>query len=275
MSQRKVNLSSAGLTSLFSGGSTGTSPILTQAASNLLAGMSTGTMLQGAQGTHPDDISSNSITVLVLGIDRSGSVKQYEDEIRQSYNDAIKEMKGSKEADNILVSVYSFGQGVTCIHAPLPLSQAHKLDTSNYVADDGYTDLYKCYIEMIGAGVAFFKQLIDESVANRLITAIITDGDNNPYDRDPKWSASNCAIINQPAKGMAEKQINAFIGVGDAANFKAIANQMGITEVLENKARGAGQFRKIFRQLSKSTIQASATKIQASGQGMSSSYFVT
>jgi hypothetical protein len=166
----------------------------------------------------------------------------------------VKSFVDSKQRDSILLGQWRLYDPKP-YHSYLPVSQATLLDASNYRADAPSTPLYDRWIDAVTANVAYAQQLRAAGTPVRSICVVLTDGgDNSSTHR-----ATDCLKLNTDLL-KSEQFVLAFIGIGDAAEFKRIAKSMGIPagSVLV-AGSSASEMRRVFRLLSQSVIRASQT----------------
>lgn len=203
-----------------------------------------------------DKLENEHNTLISLGIDESGSMSGYTDVMRDNIRKMKESLLGSKEQDEMLVSITRFAGGIQ--------SSGFQLvdDIENTYAPSGMTCLYDSILVMKQQLTQYMAQLKSNGVRCKGVVCIFSDGDDT----------ASQSTIRQAADAVAEMQkeeiIVAFVAFGDDA--KGIADQLGVSKdnVLEVSA-SESELRKCFDCISKSAISSS----KAFGQGQSSNSF--
>lgn len=213
-------------------------------------------MIAGAKGIDSENLEESAYTTVTLIIDKSSSIGFWdlEQAIRDGVNEMVDALQGSKEKDEILLSIWAFDSSQHIIHSFVGLDDAVKLDNSNY-RSGGTTALYDTYIKAVGANLAYAQNLRDaEGASVRSVVIVFTDG----YDVGSQNSAGDCLKAGRKALA-TETLIVGFVGVGEECEFRPIGQSMGIPDncILEQKSTSGSEIRKVFQVLSESIIRSS------------------
>jgi hypothetical protein len=235
------------------------------ASSQLLSGDLGTVVIAGADGMATEDIATSDVTLVTVLIDASSSIasRGLEQAVRDGQNLLLDAFAASKEKDAILMALWTFNNELTVHHAYVPVEDGVRLDQNNY-AGVGGTRLYDTWIDALTANVAYAQRLRDSGTPCKSIVVVITDGE----DYGSRRSARDCLKISRDL--VATEQFTlAFVGVGDAVDFRSVAKQMGVPEanIAVQTDATPSTLRQIFRMVSQSAIRASRAKIAPGGVG--------
>ncbi len=229
-----------------------------------------GIQIQAGLGVSVDDVSASEVTLVTLLVDDSGSIDIAGNEqvVRDGCNEIIDALGKSKQSDSILISIRCLNGKV--ITPYVPLSQAPRLDASNYRADGG-TPLYDQSVVICGQVIAKRQEFTDGGVACRAVTALVSDGADLHSRRN---SANDVAIV---VKDMLLTESHILIGVGiddGHTNFRKVFGDMGIDDKwVLTPGNNSSEIRRAFAVVSQSAVRASqgaAGFSQAAGAGFTS-----
>lgn len=199
-----------------------------------------------AANTSIDEIDSENINLIFVGIDASGSMATYKQDMRNALNNFKDALNDSKEADEILIARADFADFVQ-IGGYKKISE---FDT-NY-ATFGMTALY----ETIYEGVDKLKQYRDflkqEGMRVKTVFAIFSDGLDNYSQHDMSEARQQIEYLN------SEEIVTAFISFGGASTN--VARDLKFRNILDVNS-SASELRKAFNCLSKSVIENSKSAV--------------
>jgi hypothetical protein len=240
------------------------SGILSPQTSSLLSGNLGPVVVAGAAGLAMEDIVSSDVTLITILIDASSSIaySSLEQAIRDGQNTLLDAFASSKESDAILVSLWTFNTSQRVVHSYVPVDQARRLDTKNYNGT-GCTVLYDTWCDALAANVAYAQQLRDSGTPCRSVVVVITDGEDTGSQRTRR----DCRRVSKDLLA-SEQFVLAFVGVGDATNFRTIAKDMGVPDgcVAVQKDANPTTLRKVFQMVNQSAIRASQGLIGSGAQ---------
>lgn len=127
-------------------------------------------------------LGASEYTLVNIGIDVTGSVNTFEDQLRDCLIAAVESCKKSPRSENLLVRAFLFSTelsgGIHELHGFLPLAD---IDTGAYgkFKTGGLTPLYDAIYSSVGSTNAYAKQLSDNDFMSNGINIIITDGGDN------------------------------------------------------------------------------------------------
>lgn len=199
-----------------------------------------------AQNTAIDDLESENVNLMLIGIDGSGSMSSYRNDMMQCLTDFKDALENSKEVNEILVARADF---------------ASDIDIGGYKAIDefdtsfsagGCTAMYDAVVEGSAKMLEYRKYLRDQGVRVKCVFAIFSDGYENGSKADVAAARQAIANLNR------EEITTAFISFGSDA--KVEAQKLGFVNMLE-VGSSASELRKAFNCLSKSVIESSKSVV--------------
>lgn len=225
--------------------------------------------LAGCIGIDPESVDSEEITLVCVMLDASGSMETHKPELIKAYNDLfLKPIKGAKNADSIMISLWSFAnQDVNLIHSYKPATQCNGISSSEY-NPDGSTPLWKAVFYGMTGILEYGNRLISNGTRVKRIVLVISDGEEN---------SSGKFVTSMQLKKFSQEMLStetcilSYIFMGNDADGAKYAKEIGFPEkhrLTEDTQRGGDSvIRRIFGTLSSSVITASQSKISASGLG--------
>jgi len=198
------------------------------------------------ENTSVEEIDNESVNLIFVGIDKSGSMGLYEDDMRKSLTEFKEALENSKEVDELLVARADFD---------------HESDIGGYkkvsefdvnYTTGGGTALYDLIMEGEGKLTDYMQFLKDQGMRVKAVFAIFTDGQDEHSKNVLSDAKNSVSILN-------DKEITtAFISFG--GNAKGIGNALGFKNMLDVSS-SASELRKAFNCLSKSVIESSKSVI--------------
>jgi len=198
------------------------------------------------ENTSIDDIDNESINLIFVGIDKSGSMFPYKNDMISSLIEFKSALGSSKEVDEMLVARADFNGDIT-------VGGYKKVSDFNTDYDaNGLTSLYDVVVEGTDKLVAYMDYLKQQGMRVKAVFAIFTDGE----DTSSKKVVSDA---KNKIKELNDREITtAFISFsGDAMKE---ATRLGFTNVLP-VGSSATELRKAFNCLSKSVIESSKSVV--------------
>lgn len=238
--------------------------VLSAGTSSLLTGHLGEVVIAGAAGMDAEEIMTSDVTLVTVLIDASSSIgdRRLEQAVREGQNALLDALSGSREADSVLVALWTFADRHQVVHSYVPVEDAVRLDAKNYSAG-GMTMLYDAWCDALAANVAYAQQLRDGGTPVRSVVVVVTDGE----DTGSRRSQAACARISRDLLA-SEQFVLAFVGVGNDVDFRAVARGMGVPEgciTVQSNATPSG-LRQAFHMVSQSAIRASQGLIQPGAQ---------
>jgi hypothetical protein len=195
------------------------------------------------ENTAIDDLETEAVNLVFLGIDQSISMQRFERDMALSLNDFKEAITNSKEVDEMLIARANFNNNDIVIGG---YKKIQDLDT-NY-STSGNTPLYDVVCEGTEKLTQYMKFLKDEGMRVKAVFAIFSDGEDTS-------SHHHVSAAKQCVDRLNNMEITtAFISFGDKA--VAEAQRLGFKNI-ETFDSTASELRKAFNVLSKSVIEAS------------------
>jgi len=135
-------------------------------------------------GVRPENLESTEYTLVSIVVDKSGSVQGFRNELVDSIKAVIESCKHSPRAENLLVRVVFFNEGMEEIHGFLPLADIN-LSAYESLRPYGCTALFDATFESVGSVLRYSQDLQDQEMDVNGICVIITDGEDNDSKMTP------------------------------------------------------------------------------------------
>ena len=198
------------------------------------------------ENTSVEDIDSENINLIFLGIDQSGSMSSFSSDMIHSLNEFKDALTNSKEADEILVARANFEDFIDIGG----YKKIVEFDTAFRAG--GCTAMY----DAITVGTEKLKEyrqyLRDQGVRVKAVFAIFSDGLDNVSNCGFSDAKNSIDFLNN------EEITTAFISFGGAATNEA--KDLGFRNILDVTS-SASELRKAFDCLSKSVIESSKSVV--------------
>lgn len=194
------------------------------------------------ENTSVEEIDSENINLIYIGIDQSGSMFSYGGDMAHSLMEFKDALSSSKEADEILVARANFEDTIN-VGGYKKISE---FDISFSVG--GCTAMYDAITEGTDKLKEYRKYLKDQGVRVKAVFAIFSDGLDNSSNSSFSQAKSAIDFLNN------EEITTAFISFGGAAT--KVAQDLGFRNILDVTS-SASELRKAFNCLSKSVIESS------------------
>lgn len=235
----------------------GNDGIISPQSAGILTGALGQLVVSGASGHAAENIKASEVTLFTLALDKSSSIHDsgLEDAIREGQHTVLDGLKDAKGSDEILVAQWLFNEGRSLLHSYVPVSDAVRLDKTNYRAH-GATSLYDTVLDAVAANIAYAHDLENGAfpTPTRSVFVVLTDGE----DVGSHHRVSDVhKVVTDLVK--SEKFIVGFVGVGDERRFRDIGKQMGFPDgcILVEKSMTAKGVRAALQMVSRSARLAS------------------
>lgn len=200
-----------------------------------------------AENTSVDDLESENVNLMMIGIDCSGSMGHYTSDMMQCLADFKDALNNSKEVNEILVARADFNDAVNIGG----YKAIDEFDTKFYAS--GCTAMYDTIVKGSEKMLEYRKYLRDQGVRVKCVFAIFSDG----YENGSRYA--NVSAAKKAIENLNNEEITtAFISFGDEA--KVEAQRLGFMNLLE-VGSSASELRKAFNCLSKSVIESSKSVV--------------
>lgn len=195
-----------------------------------------------AENTSIEEIDSENINLIFLGIDQSGSMNAFSTDMEQSLEEFKDALIHSQEAEEILVARANFKNAID-------IGGYKKID--EFDADfqaAGCTAMYDAIVEGTEKLKEYRQYLREQGVRVKAVFAIFSDGLDTSSANGFSDAKRSIEFLN------GEEITTAFISFGGAATEEA--KNLGFRNILDVTS-SAGELRKAFNCLSKSVIESS------------------
>ncbi len=198
------------------------------------------------ENTAVDELDCENINLIFLGIDQSGSMDVYKQEMRQALTGFRDALKNSKEADEILVARANFDSEI----AVGGYKRIEEFDTGFTAC--GCTAMYDAVVEGTKKLKEYREFLKNEGMRVKAVFAVFSDGDDNDSVNTFGDAKRAVEFLN------GEEITTAFISFGGKAT--KVAKDLGFRNMLDVSS-SASELRKAFQCLSKSVIESSKSVV--------------
>lgn len=238
--------------------------MLSAGTASMLSGHLGPIVLAGAAGTSADQIAAAEVLLFTVLLDGSSSIAQRRltGAVCDGYGTLLDALVGSREADSVLVALWTFNQSARVVHSYVPVRDATRLDVGSW-RPQGMTNLYDAWCDALAANVAYAAQLRASGTPCRSVVVVLTDGEDTGSRRRP----ADCARLAKDLLA-SEQFVLAFVGVGKDSDFRQVAADMGVPDgsvAVKDDATPAA-LRSVFQLVSRSAIRASQGRIQTGPQ---------
>ncbi len=161
-------------------------------------------------GTRIEKLTSTNVTLVDIGLDVTGSVQGFEDELKKMLQACVDGCRSSPHSENIMVRASfissRFPGGTSEIHGFKPLAD---IDTSQYpdVKAYGMTPLCDACYSSVGSINAYGGQLADQDYGVNAISFVITDGDDNAS------TTTEAMVKAEKKKAVSGEKLESFLGI--------------------------------------------------------------
>jgi uncharacterized protein YegL len=196
--------------------------------------------------TSIDEIDSENINLIFVGIDKSGSMGHFEQDMIKALGDFKSALTDSKEADEILVARADFSDYTTVGG----YKRITEFDTTYRTS--GCTAMYDTIVDGTDKLREYREFLKNEGMRVKAVFAIFSDGLDNTSRNDFSKAKRAVEYLN------GEEIVTAFISFGGEAT--QTAKDLGFRNILDVSS-SASELRKAFNCLSKSVIENSKSAV--------------
>lgn len=198
------------------------------------------------ENTSVDEIDSENINLIFVGIDCSGSMARFESDMRKALTDFKDALINSKEADEILIARADFADNIS-VGGYKKISE---FDT--YYGANGMTAMYDTIVEGVDKLEQYRNFLKQEGMRVKAVFAIFSDGEDTSSIKSMAEARQKIEYLN------GEEIVTAFISFGGAAT--QTAKNLKFKNILDVSS-SASELRKAFNCLSKSVIENSKSAV--------------
>lgn len=193
--------------------------------------------------TSIDDIGGDSVTLMFLGVDQSGSMISFAQDMRNQLSEFKDSLTNSKEVDDIIIARADFWHNTINISG---YKKVQQLDV-RFMADGG-TPLYDAIVTGEEKLIEYMNFLKTNGMRVKAVFAIFSDGEDNTSTNKLKNAVKSIENLND------KEIITAYIAFGSEGIPEA--KRLGFKNILE-VGKSASELRKAFGCLSKSVSETS------------------
>jgi hypothetical protein len=210
-----------------------------------------------AESLGAKESSAETLLVSVL-VDDSGSIgPEHAPAVRDGHNRMIQAAARHQSTAAVSFHTRYFTKGLLSPYRPVAATVA--LTPQNYTPDAGYTPLYEQSVVILGSVIAKARELASTGCRVRTFTLLLTDGLNNSGTS----TANDVKCLVTDMLEFANNHIVAGMGIGDAATFRQVFNDMGIPDRWILTAASTDQeIDATFRRIERSLTLAAASELE-------------
>lgn len=133
----------------------------------------------GFSGKRIDDLGASEYTLVVIAVDRSGSVHGFDSQLETALKQVVKSCRHSPRADNLMLRVVLFNHNLSELHGFKPLTECNVDDYTGTITPGGGTALYDAAHNIIESASRYGRDLAAQHYEANAITFVLTDGCEN------------------------------------------------------------------------------------------------
>jgi len=126
-----------------------------------------------------DDLGASEYTLGLVIVDVSGSVTPFRMEIEGAIKEIVRSCRHNPRADNMMLRVVFFDDGVTEFHGFKPLTECNEDDYNGCVQIGGMTALYDASYSGIKSATQYGEDLTKQDFDVNAAVFVVTDGQDN------------------------------------------------------------------------------------------------
>jgi hypothetical protein len=219
----------------------------------------------GYSAVRPDKLGATEYTLVNVVCDKSGSVTGFRAELEKAVKEVVKGCKFSPRADNLLLRVVLFDQGLQEVHGFKPLADCNESDYDNLIPSGGSTALYDTAQNCIEATNNYAAQLAGQDFLVNALTVVLTDGDDNASTYGTKHVAAELtkAVSGEKLESMVSILVGCNTSTTLSSYLQKFKDDVGFTQYVDIGKADAKSLAKLAKFVSKSITSQS----QALGTG--------
>jgi cobalamin biosynthesis Co2+ chelatase CbiK len=193
-----------------------------------------------------DDIETEHVNLVMVGVDESGSMSSYVKEMEKCLGEFKEAISNSKETDSILVCRGNFNQDID-------IQGYKKIDDFDVMYKaEGMTKLFDIIVEGGKKLEDYVEYLKNNGTRVKVVFSIFSDGEDTASYNSLASAKSMIESLNQ------KEYTTAFISFGGAS--AQIAKYLGFANIL-SVGSSVSDLRHAFNQLSKSVVSSSKSVV--------------
>ncbi len=219
--------------------------------------------IAGCGGVDIEEIDSEEVTLVTVIIDASSSMLDFASDVLTQYKDQFLDpLRGAKNAESILVSVWVFSTGgmdkVRLVHGYTPVPECQDLTSADY-SPNGMTPLRDAVMKGVTGLVNYGQTLRDNGTRTKSIALVLSDG----WENASRVSGVKVKRLSEDVL-RAQEFVLSYIYFGDQADGDKAAKDIGfpphhrLTENLD-----ASGIRRALGTVSASVISTSQSVVSA------------
>lgn len=163
-----------------------------------------------------DSLGATEYTLATIVMDGSGSVSPFWQQIQLGLKEVVQACRRSPRADNLMLRVVVFSDGVDEIHGFKPLPDCNEIDYDALPFPGGSTALFDASYSAVKATTDYGRKLTEAQFSVNGAVYILTDGDDNRSKTTAKMVGE--AIREARTTEAMESIVPVLIGVNTDVN---------------------------------------------------------
>jgi uncharacterized protein YegL len=223
----------------------------------------------GYSATRIDSLGATEYTLATVVCDVSGSTSPFKRDMEQGIKSILRACVNSPRADNLLVRLVEFDDGLNELHGFKLLDSVNESDYDDILSLGGTTALYDAAENAISATAHYGEKLAQNDFSANAIVFVITDGCDNASAQSKKGVAS--ALAKAVTSESLESLVSILIGVnvadaGVSQELMQFFKDAGFTQYVELEDANA----KTLARLADFVSRSISAQSRALGSGGSS-----
>jgi hypothetical protein len=177
-----------------------------------------------------ESLGASEYTIATVVVDVSGSVYPFGADIEAALKQTVQSCRKSPRADNLMLRVVLFNNGVSEVHGFKPLPDCNENDYDGIIQPGGGTALFDATYSSVEAMLQYGTELVKNDFQVNAALFVITDGEDNVSKTTAVTVAK--AFVKAKAGEMLESLMSVLIGVN--------TDQSGLNSFLDFFQKEAG-----------------------------------
>lgn len=188
----------------------------------------------GFSGVKIDDLGAMEYTLVVIAMDTSGSVAQYQRELEECLKQIVAACAASSRADNLMLRLLTFNSSLDEAHGFKPLGDCNPDDYDGCLHVGGMTALNDAVTNAAESINVYGKSLCEKEYDANAILIVITDGMENDSTNTVNQAKAAIAKISQDEhlESMMTILVGVNVDVDLSQELEDFKNEVGFTQYI-------------------------------------------
>jgi uncharacterized protein YegL len=199
-------------------------------------------------------LGASEYTLVTIALDTSGSISMYQGDLLKMLNSIVDACKKSPKADNLLLRVLTFNDGVNELHGFIPLTSINTYDASDLQCH-GMTALFDATLNSIAATRLYGEDLVAQDYEVNAVIYIATDGEDNRSTFTPSKIKQEIAELVKGEK--IESITTVLVDMSSSSLQDTFQKDAGLTQLIKLGDITVGKLAKLGQFVSRSISSTS------------------